>query len=102
MRMKNFFIHFLLTFILAGFSISSYGQTSFGKNIYVPSNVSKDITEVVNDMAYWLQRATAQNYNITQKRNENGEGIHLQWLESSDLPVNIKNQVSKDGQSFYL
>ncbi len=96
---------FSLFLIIASSIWSPYqikAQASFSYQIYTPGNLDKEVTASVVDMAYWLQQATRKKYNIKSFGNGNEAGIHLIEASQSALSSQQKNQLNRDGQSFYL
>lgn len=72
--------------------------------IYIPEprqDVS-DAAMAVQDMVYWLHRATDKVYEVTTTAAAPHTGIRLQWADQADLPAAVQQQLQADGQSFYL
>lgn len=72
--------------------------------IYIPEprqDVS-DAALAVQDMVYWLHRATDKVYEVTTTAAAPHTGIRLQWADQADLPAAVQQQLQADGQSFYL
>ncbi len=94
-------------FLIAGMVIlvcvGVYGQSPFHQHIYVPANLDKAASEAVTDMAYWLQKVTGKDYIIEENSSgTNASGIYLEWSKEANIAAELKKQLNKDGQSFYL
>lgn len=74
----------------------------YNQTIYAPSSKSKALNESVNDMAFWLGKATGKPFRIEPNKAAGNSGIQLQQLDESDLPKDVKNKINEDGQAFYL
>ncbi len=91
-RLLNLFFYFL-------FASSLQAQPN-NQAISLPTpSVSKDLSEAVNDMVYWLTKATGKTFEIIAR---NAKGIQLQLVAQSNLSEAIKKKILSDGQTFYL
>ncbi|MCB0473177.1 MAG: DUF4838 domain-containing protein, partial [Flavobacteriaceae bacterium] len=71
-------------------------------NIYVPSNLDKDVTEAIKDMEYWLKKAGVKAVSVANYTAIPNAGIRLVEASRSDLPNLTRAEIQKDGQSFQL
>jgi hypothetical protein len=95
------FLIFLLT-ILGSFHLHAQ---IYNHTIYLPSDsIDKDVRESVEDMAFWLGKASGQQLVIKNKPTDNNStySIRLLLVDEFEPSSEVKKQLSLDGQSFYL
>lgn len=84
-------------------AVQSPAQHYFDNRISVPADLPAPVMEAVKDMAYWLEKSTSRSFVIRQSGNPVGQkSIQLVWADRSDLPSAVREQLNRDGQSFYL
>lgn len=92
---------FILSFIIL-FGVNIHSQPAFNAKIYIPSNLEKNVVLSVEDMAYWLGKATGKQFSIQETSARKADGIQLLRVVHSDLSRKDINQLEIDGQSSYL
>ena len=91
----------LLLFFLVQFPFISNAQ-SYGQVIYIPSGISNTVSESITDMAYWLEKGSGKHFQIIAGTATVKNGIQLLPLDKSTVSADVKKQLNKDGQSFFL
>lgn len=95
--------NFVLVLAVLCCVFKSNAQHYFDNRITVPADLPAPVMDAVKDMAYWLEKSTSRPFTVRQSdRAALQKSIQLVWADRSDLPTEIKEQLNRDGQSFYL
>ncbi len=79
-----------------------FSQQSFGQTIFIPSKASKNIKESVDDMVYWIGKATGIKFKVEENDKPPANGIRIMQTNPAGLSTSDWKKINCDGQSFYL
>ncbi len=102
--MRSTKVYFLAFWLLQLSGWACLGPTLLQaqKPIYVPTKSDRMLLESARDMAYWLQKAGAGNYEVIETDQPPQNGIRLIAAQKVNLPNLQLAAVMSNGQSFHL
>ncbi|OJW05019.1 MAG: hypothetical protein BGO52_21290 [Sphingobacteriales bacterium 44-61] len=100
---SRFFLGLLLFVLEACMPVQKgFSQQPFDPTIFVPSKIDKNVKESVDDMVYWIQKATGVKFRIEEKDSPPVKGIRIMQANPVNLSSGDWKKINSDGQSFYL